>query len=57
MNLSGLIKASLKELCSTVIMDKKIISLGIYEIYAEGVNEKLLLGLKDNIKYGDKLWT
>ena len=57
MNLSVLIKASLKELCSTVIMDKKIISLGIYEIYAEGVNEKLLLGLKDNIKYGDKLWT
>ena len=32
-------------------------SLGISERYSEGVNEKPLLVLKDNIKDGDKLWT
>ena len=34
---------------------KKFSSLGIFERYSEGVNEKPLLGLKDKIKYGDKL--
>ena len=33
----------------------KFSSLGIYEIYSEEVNDKHLLGLKDNIKEGYKI--
>ena len=35
----------------------KFSSIGISERYSEGVNEKPLIGLRDKIKYGDKLWT
>ena len=43
---SALLKGSLE--CS---------SLGIFEWYSEGLKGKTLLGLKGNIKEGDKLWT
>ena len=31
--------------------------IGLFEWYSEGVKEQTLLGLKGNIKEGDKLWT